>query len=621
MRIFGSLRGSPAALAALSTVAALGVSFSALQVDREARYACDGRQMTVGEIAGKRNLTIEDVENLGRQRSLSPDEICVMPQKRLERAVYRLANPKPSSPKEALRWRQLSEKDENGFIAPNGKIEASQQLASMIEAQSRSEFGSDAAGITRSSWRWLGPGNIGGRTRSILIHPTQPDRMWLGSVAGGVWKTTDGGANWAPVSNFLSNMAVSSMAMSPTNPAIMYAGTGEGFYNGDGIRGAGILKSTNTGGTWTQLASTANSNFEYVNRLAISADGNVLLAATRAGIFRSTDGGVSFTAVRSLDALDVKFHPTDSTRAVASGYSQNGATWYNTEIWYTTNAGATWTLASGYPSAQFSRAEVAYAPSDGSIVYASVDTGGGKVYKSINGGQTFALATSGSPAYLGSQGWYDNIIWVSPTDPNLLVVGGIDLWRSTNGGVNLTKISQWFSAPLSAHADHHAIVAHPGYNGTSNKTVFFGNDGGIYKAADVSTVSLTTGWQHLLNNLGITQFYGAAGNPRTGEVIGGTRTTARSSTSGATVLRAGHPPSVVTAAGRLPIPTTRTTSTASTSTSRSTARRTGACPPSSSTVASEMPTRAPTSSRRSSWIRTIRIGCWPVAAVSGAATM
>ena len=107
-----------------------------------------------------------------------------------------------------------------------------------------------------------------------------------------------------------------------------------------------------------------------------------------------------------------------------------------------------------------------------------------------------------------------------------MIVGGIDLWRSTNGGVTLDKISQWFSQPNSAHADHHAIVAHPGFNGTSNTTVYFGNDGGIYRASQAYTVgtpTLTSGWQELNNNLGITQFYGAAASPITGAITGGTQ--------------------------------------------------------------------------------------------------
>ncbi|MDH4063008.1 MAG: hypothetical protein OEW19_01310, partial [Acidobacteriota bacterium] len=170
------------------------------------------------------------------------------------------------------------------------------------------------------------------------------------------------------------------------------------------------------------------------------------------------------------------------------------------------------------------RVEVTYARAVTSVpgwVYVSTETGS-SVYLSQDGGATWGLRSS--PGHLGSQGWYDNVIWAGhPTNAALVIVGGIDLWRSTNSGTNFTKISQWQSAPTSAHADHHAIVAHPGFNGTTNNQVFFGNDGGIYRATDVLTVSLVSGWTELNNTLGITQFYGAGVNPSTGWIVGGTQ--------------------------------------------------------------------------------------------------
>ena len=131
-------------------------------------------------------------------------------------------------------------------------------------------------------------------------------------------------------------------------------------------------------------------------------------------------------------------------------------------------------------------------------------------YTRVNTGNNFFQIAGPPPV---SQGGYDNIIWVNPQDPTFVVVGGIDLWRSTNSGSTFTQISQWQSAPsFSAHSDQHMIVAHPGFNNTTNRTVYFGNDGGIYRAADVATVAQTSGWVNVNNNLGITQFYGAAGN-------------------------------------------------------------------------------------------------------------
>ena len=141
------------------------------------------------------------------------------------------------------------------------------------------------------------------------------------------------------------------------------------------------------------------------------------------------------------------------------------------------------------------------------------------MWRSIDGGQSFTQVNTGT-MFLGTQGFYGNIIWVNPQDPTFVLVGGIDLWRSTDSGQNFTQISSWPNSPTSsAHADHHMIVADPQFNNSTNKAVFFGNDGGLYRASDVSTVAQTTGWTNMNNGLGITQFYGAAANSA-GVIVG-----------------------------------------------------------------------------------------------------
>jgi len=323
----------------------------------------------------------------------------------------------------------------------------------------------------------------------------------------------------------MANLAVSTMVIDPTNPSFMYAGTGE-VVGSQSTRGAGIFKSTDGGLTWNRLAGTdsagallcldpATCPWLYVNRLAISPNGSTILAATKNGIWQSTNGGTSWNPTGTTGNFsDVDFHPTNSQRAIASG---TGAAFFST------NAGQTWTAANFSPGIS-GRVEVAYAPNTPTILYASVDQNNGEVYRStdgesINGVQNYTRVNTGTNFFLisgpppSSQGNYDNIIWVNPRDSTFVIVGGIDLWRSTDSGSSFTKISQWQSAPASsAHADHHMVVAHPGFNNTTNRTAFFGNDGGIYRADNVATVMQTSGWTQLNNNLGITQFYGAAGN-------------------------------------------------------------------------------------------------------------
>jgi photosystem II stability/assembly factor-like uncharacterized protein len=367
----------------------------------------------------------------------------------------------------------------------------------------------NVAGIGRTGWTWIGPGNVGGRTRAVVVHPNRLT-LFAGTVGGGIWKSVDAGGNWAPIQDFLPSLAVSTIVMQPGNPAIMYTGTGEGFFNGDAIKGAGIFKSIDGGTTWTQLPATANGNFDFVNRLAFSADGSILLAGTSTGLFRSVDGGAIWTKVLTPSSngtiADVKFLPGSSVAAVASGY--------NGQVFSSQNGGVNWAPAvTGLSAALgfFLRVEVAVSPSVPNNVYAVLDRTGGELYKSVDGGVNFTFVST--PGHLGGQGWYDNVIWIDPTNDQHIVVGGVGLRRSTNGGASFAQIA------AGIHSDHHAIVADPAYDGVTNRRVYFGNDGGVYKMEDVTTNSATS----LNNNLGVTQFYGAAGHAGTGRVTGGTQ--------------------------------------------------------------------------------------------------
>jgi photosystem II stability/assembly factor-like uncharacterized protein len=502
--------------AAVGVVVVAGSLVTGLSATREARWTCEGRSMTAAEIAAARGVPVDKLDTLWAKRDLTPDDICTMPAKKLARALYKIEHPAPDHPGEAAAWRTLRMKDENGRIPIDGVTRALDHVAAMPRPGAVDGFSSQQ--ISRTSWTSLGPGNVGGRIRTIAFHPTDSQTIWIGAVAGGIWKTTNGGASWTSGSRFLANMAVSSIVFDPVTPTTMYAGTGEGFYNGDAARGAGILKTINGGGTWHRITSTATTDFQYVNRLAISPNGTVILAATRTGLFRSTDGGAHWRkALANEEVLDVRFHPTSNTAAIAGG--RNG------KAWRTGNGGASWVAASGLPSvAGFEgRVELSYAKSSPSIVYASVDVNDGEVWRSTNGGASYTLRSTGK-GYLSGQGWYGNTIWVSPTNYNHVIVGGLDLWRSTNGGAAFTQISQWWSAPTqSAHADHHFIAAPPNFDGSTVKTLYFANDGGMYKANDYTTVTKTSGWRELNNKLGVTQFYSVAVNPTTREVIGGTQ--------------------------------------------------------------------------------------------------
>jgi hypothetical protein len=427
----------------------------------------------------------------------------------------------PDSPDEALRYIKIAMRDEFGNIDPNGLMNARRQADAMraqqlIRAQQAAAAGEpDAAGITSASWTWIGPGNIGGRTRGIAIHPTTTSTIFAGSVAGGIWKSTDGGVSWNIIDDFMTNLAVTAIVFQPGNPSVMYASTGEGFSNQDAIRGAGIFKSVNGGTTWSQLASTANSNFNFVTDLAMSADGSILLASTTTGLFKSLNGGGSFAASNLVtNVQDVKFLPGSNTNAVAGGRVKTA--------YFSTDGGSTWTVAPLLTGGGANmRVELGVSVSTPNVVYASVAAGGtassppAELWLSTDSGHNYTLKSTPTTSLLGAQGWYDNAIWVDPTNDQHVIVGGVFLFSSTDGGATFGLF-----AP-GIHPDHHAIVNDPGYDGAANKRVYFFNDGGLYKIESL-TASGTQTPTKLNNNYGVTQFYGGS-SVTTGKIFGGTQ--------------------------------------------------------------------------------------------------
>ena len=466
---------------------------------------------------------------------------------------------RPDKPEEWARFRRLQQADENGMVDPNGAVNAVAARRSMVRAGALPGLGGHAAprdgafrpmaaGIDRGTWSWIGPGNVGGRVLALSVDPTDGAKILAGSAGGGIWSTDNGGGSWQPVGEFPGSMAVSTLARSPAAPGVVYAGTGEGFFLCDSLPGAGIFRSTNNGVTWAQLASTnpvKSADWLHVNRISVHpTNPNILLAATggssytarcagdgtgatssSGGLYRSIDGGASWTKVFSTaNVVDAQFQPTSGNNAIISvrvSFSKYA-------IYYSNDAGVKWSLSNLTSTNSGGRKEIAYS---GSTAYASVDnvagafvpTSGGQVWASENGGATWKLR--GTPNHL-AQGWFANAIWADPTNSQHVIVGGLDLWESLDGGVRWKAISDWIAAPASAHADHHAIVSAPGY-GSANRTLFFGNDGGVYKAVDISAItSPTTGWTSLNKGLGVTQFYDGAGSMVGGSsplIVGGTQ--------------------------------------------------------------------------------------------------
>ncbi len=417
-----------------------------------------------------------------------------------------------------------------------------------------------------SPWSDIGPGNVGGRTRAILIDPNTPATMYAGGVAGGIWKSTDSGSTWTILDDFMENMAVTTLAFDPANPNTIYAGTGEGVFNVDAVRGDGIFVSIDAGVTWTQIASTANnSNFYYVMDVVVSPNNSShIYAATRTGVWRSTNGGTSWTQVvnhsgvnsRCTDlAIRTGTSSSDTVFAACGTFSIQG-------VIYRTTDGATW--SSVYTEANMGRTELAIAPSNQNTIYGLVSsTASGnyqygllRVIRSTTGGDSgswLSRVDNGDPTLQNTllltnpymrcnfdsyfnQGWYDNVIAVDPTDANTVWAGGIDLFKSTDGGASWAAASIWWNDTDTwyVHADQHAIVFHPNYDGSSNETMYVGNDGGIFRTnaaasgttqdpCNVFSSLADFGWTSLNNGYNITQFYHGDTYPTGTTYFGGTQ--------------------------------------------------------------------------------------------------
>jgi uncharacterized protein (TIGR03437 family) len=433
-------------------------------------------------------------------------------------------------------------------------------------------------------WTEVGPGLVGGRIRNLLIHPQNPNIMYAGAVTGGVWKTTDAGQTWNPTTDGQANLTVGAMAFDAQNPNTIFAGQGEKYsYN----PGSGILKSTDAGATWALLPGTANaSDFAYVNRIVVSSTNPLhIYAATNTGLFSTADGGTKWTkapinasfygcqelVARTDVQTDYLFAYCSSTKATLPG-----------AVYRNTDAGGTGTWTNVFSVPNMGRSVLGIAPSNQSTIYVAASglgTAGNDqgfregdglvgIFRSTSSGDagswtTQTAANSTDPfTYLllsSTQGFVDNycakgtplasdldpgygswglMIAVDPVDPNVLWAGNADLHRSDDGGVTWGVATLWnyVLIPQYSHADRHGLIFHPGFNGTTNQTIYHFTDGGLLRS-DNARAAVSTGpqsgcktqyqanskitWTNLNGGLRNSQFWKGAAFPGGQAWIGG----------------------------------------------------------------------------------------------------
>lgn len=394
-----------------------------------------------------------------------------------------------------------------------------------------------------ADWQELGPapitnGSYTGRVSAIVCSPTDSNRYFVAGCDGGVWRTTDGGATWTPLTDYMPTTSMGALALDPTNENIVYAGTGEANYANHCRYGLGLFKSTDGGDNWVQLAEDTFGGRCFSRIVVNPQNPQVLYAAiTRAGgfpemaaakghpgatgpvgVFRSIDGGTTWeqltNGLPNLDATDLAITPGNPSILYAAigrifGHASNG-------IYKTTDSGDSWTKVGGlgWPTATVGRISLAIAPTQPSRIYALVTnpattTGGNAstlgAYRSDNGGVAWTTLPLGN--IQSSYGWYLSFVSVRPSDANAVFMGGLDLSRSTNSGASWNTVTP-------PHVDMHAAA----WDAAGRLVV--GDDGGVHR-----TTNLGDSWIALNDGLGLVQFYaGLSTHPTdTDYLLGGTQ--------------------------------------------------------------------------------------------------
>jgi hypothetical protein len=442
-----------------------------------------------------------------------------------------------------------------GFIPAGVRERAIRQMQQM--ALGTGGFAAITPAINPAlTWTPIGPqptaggffGNTSGRVNVLSVDACDAtgQTLYLGAANGGVWRTTDAGATWTPLTDTQPSLSTGSIALDTSScpsghPNAIYVGTGEENFAGDNLYGEGVLKSSDGGATWSAFGSsafTSASPFPLTSRIsgpfigAISiqpGNNQTLLAAVQgsgtalqSGIWRSTNGGANWTHVHPAQpgvvGTDVVFDPNDPSGNAAyaalgnpQGNALNG-------IYKSTNGGLTWSLLNVSASLQpsFGRISLGVGPlvsGQTEIIAAIADANSTSsnllgVFKTTNAGNTWTQLTgqfvSGNSGFCNAQCFYDMTIRVSPTNANLIFAGGAaniaTIIRSTDGGSTWSEASNNFPGP-GPHVDTHAFAY------SSNGKVFVGNDGGIWSTSNPTAPAASVAWSNLNAGLGITQFY------------------------------------------------------------------------------------------------------------------
>lgn len=404
---------------------------------------------------------------------------------------------------------------------PEGALEKALRQKAALEA-ARPQSVQGAAAEAAATWGLLGPngvnspeGPVSGRVTAIAFDPRNPEHVYIAAAGGGVWRSTDAGTTWQSLGDNLLSLSSGALVFDERITALYY-GTGDSSSNG---YGAGVLRSSDSGATWQQLSAQFNLGATF--RLALHPqDTRTLYVARSSGVWRSTDGGETWNRTLQGYATDLAVDVQDPRLQFAAlgrltGAAENG-------VYRSLDGGSNWTLIGSLPNGPgVGRISLAESTANPAVVYAVVtkssDLSLEGVYRSDDfGGSWRRLVTAPADLFLNGdrhQGHFDNMIAIDPRSPDRVYLGGVELYRSTDGGASWTNISVR-NGQRVIHEDQFAVAFKPG----NPDTIYVGNDGGMYRSSDGGDT-----WVNLNRALPITQFNNLALNPGGTVFLGGTQ--------------------------------------------------------------------------------------------------
>lgn len=369
----------------------------------------------------------------------------------------------------------------NGFSA--------QELRAAAAAR-RTAALSTSAGRGSGSWFSVGPTELSGRCTAIAFDPLDSQTVYVGSASGGLWKSQDGGGSWSPLTDEFSTLAVGAVCVVTAAPSVVLLGTGEGSGAGYGPFGEGLFRSTDGGASWNPTnLSYPSGTFHGFNHIEENPLTGTLLAGASDGLYRSVDQGATWAQVAGNgNYYDIVWKPgSPGTVFVSKGRDPFTNFQNDNGVKISTDDGLTFVPAgSGQPAGfRIGKTKLAVSPADPQMLYAhyvdAADWGSLGVYRSADGGATWQLR-NGSLNMTGAQGWYNLVLAVDPEHPDVVITGGVHLYRSTNGGIGYDALNADvpFGNATTPHWDEHALRYAPG----RPNEVWVACDGGIWRSTD-----------------------------------------------------------------------------------------------------------------------------------------